>query len=212
MARANSFYATMRMRPGRVVRPAGRAGARSLNRQSLRIGPTLPAQYRRIWRARRAPRLHRIFTAWLRGCRIECSSSYRRASRKLARGRPPSQPWPVVRRGPQRLPASFWRERCWRPARRAAKAASRSLPTPASINITPACRSPTETKGATKREQDLKALMDRAAQSTGGAAVGFIAYKADYVAATEELKSLHAAARSKNCDQDPTWRSSTVIR
>jgi hypothetical protein len=69
-----------------------------------------------------------------------------------------------------------------------------------------------ETKGATKREQDLKALMDRAAQSTGGAAVGFIAYKADYVAATEELESLHAAARSKNCDQDPTWRSSTAIR
>jgi hypothetical protein len=70
----------------------------------------------------------------------------------------------------------------------------------------------TETKNVTKREQDLKALMDRAAQSTGGAAVGFIAYKADYVAASEELDSLHAAARSKNCDQDPTWRSSTVIR
>jgi hypothetical protein len=69
-----------------------------------------------------------------------------------------------------------------------------------------------ETKGATKREQDLRALMDRAAQSTGGAAVGFIAYKADHVAATEELESLHAAARSKNCDQDPTWRSSTAIR
>jgi hypothetical protein len=69
-----------------------------------------------------------------------------------------------------------------------------------------------ETKGVTKHEQDLKALMDRAAQSTGGAAVGFIAYKADYVAASEELESLHAAARSKNCEQDPTWRSSTVIR
>jgi hypothetical protein len=69
-----------------------------------------------------------------------------------------------------------------------------------------------ETKGAAKREQDLKALMDRAAQSTGGAAVGFIAYKTDYVAASEELESLHAAARSKNCDQDPTWRSSTAIR
>ena len=70
----------------------------------------------------------------------------------------------------------------------------------------------TEMKNVSTREQELKALMDRAAQSTGGAAVGFIAYKADYVAASEELESLHAAARSKSCDQDPTWRSSTVIR
>jgi hypothetical protein len=69
-----------------------------------------------------------------------------------------------------------------------------------------------EMKKVSAREQELKALMDRAAQSTGGAAVGFIAYKADYVAASEELESLHAAARSKSCDQDPTWRSSTVIR
>ncbi len=64
----------------------------------------------------------------------------------------------------------------------------------------------------TKRQQDLKALMDRADQSAGGAAVGFIAYKADYVTAGEELDLLHATARSKKCDQDEAWRSSTVIR
>ncbi len=67
-------------------------------------------------------------------------------------------------------------------------------------------------KGQTQRVQDLKVLIDRADQSTGGAAVGFIAYKADYVAAEEELDSLRSAARSKSCDQDATWRSSTVIR
>jgi hypothetical protein len=67
-------------------------------------------------------------------------------------------------------------------------------------------------KGQTQRVQDLKVLIDRADQSAGGAAVGFIAYKADYVAAGEELDSLRSAARRKSCDQDATWRSSTAIR
>jgi hypothetical protein len=61
-------------------------------------------------------------------------------------------------------------------------------------------------KAQTQHVQDLKTLIDKADQSTGGAAVGFIAYKADYVAAEEELDSLRAAARSKS------WRSSTAIR
>ena len=67
-------------------------------------------------------------------------------------------------------------------------------------------------KSQTQRVQDLKVLIDKADQSAGGAAVGFIAYKADYVAAEEELASVHASARSKSCDQDATWRSSTAIR
>jgi hypothetical protein len=69
-----------------------------------------------------------------------------------------------------------------------------------------------EMKVVSRREEELKALMDRADQSAGGAAVGFIAYKADYVAAGEELESLHSAARSKSCEQGQTWSSSTVIR
>ena len=69
-----------------------------------------------------------------------------------------------------------------------------------------------EMKRWTAREQELKALMDRADQSAGGAAVGVIAYKAEYVAAGEELQSLDSAARSKNCAQEETWRSNTVIR
>jgi hypothetical protein len=69
-----------------------------------------------------------------------------------------------------------------------------------------------ELKNQSQRRQDLKALMDKADQGAGGAAVGFIAYKAEYVAAGEELESLHSAARGKNCEQDETWRSNTVIR
>jgi hypothetical protein len=64
----------------------------------------------------------------------------------------------------------------------------------------------------TQRRQELKSLMDRADQSVGGAAVSLIAYRADYVAAGEELDQLHATAREKKCDQDATWGSSTVIR
>jgi len=67
-------------------------------------------------------------------------------------------------------------------------------------------------KAWASREKELKALMDRADQSAGGAAVGLIAYKADYVAAGEELESLQSTARSKKCEQDETWRSNTVIR
>jgi hypothetical protein len=69
-----------------------------------------------------------------------------------------------------------------------------------------------ELKNWSRRQQDLKVLMDKAAQSPGGAAVGLIAYKADYVAAGEELESLHSSARSKKCEQDETWRSNSVIR
>ena len=41
--------------------------------------------------------------------------------------------------------------------------------------------------------------MDKAEQGTGGAVINVIAYRADYVSATEELKVLDATARSKNC-------------
>jgi hypothetical protein len=69
-----------------------------------------------------------------------------------------------------------------------------------------------EMKNWSKREKELQALMDRAEQSAGGAAVGLIAYKAEFVAAQEELELLQSTARSKKCEQDGIWRSSTVIR
>jgi hypothetical protein len=69
-----------------------------------------------------------------------------------------------------------------------------------------------EMKGWTRRRQELKSLMDRADQSAGGTAVSVIAYKGEYVAAGEELELLQSTARSKKCDQDETWRSSTAIR
>jgi hypothetical protein len=49
------------------------------------------------------------------------------------------------------------------------------------------------------RAKELKMLMDKGEQATGGAIVNVIAYKADYVSANEELKVLEVTARSKNC-------------
>ena len=62
------------------------------------------------------------------------------------------------------------------------------------------------------REEELRLLMDKAEQSTGGAVVNVLAYRADYVAASEELKVIESAARSKNCDTPGNWRSNSVVR
>jgi hypothetical protein len=51
------------------------------------------------------------------------------------------------------------------------------------------------------KEQELKLLMDKASQSTGGGVVNVIAYQGDYVAATERLKVIEMTARNKNCPQ-----------
>jgi hypothetical protein len=52
----------------------------------------------------------------------------------------------------------------------------------------------------TNRELELKLLMDKAEQGTGGTVVNVIAYQTDYVMAREELKVIDATARAKNCD------------
>jgi hypothetical protein len=62
------------------------------------------------------------------------------------------------------------------------------------------------------REQELRQLMDRAEQSAGGSVVSVLAYKTDYVAATEELKVLESAARAKNCDAPDKWKSNSSVK
>lgn len=55
--------------------------------------------------------------------------------------------------------------------------------------------------GQKVREQELKRLMDKAEQSTGGAIVNVLAYRGDHVAVTEELRVIEATARIKKCPQ-----------
>jgi hypothetical protein len=62
------------------------------------------------------------------------------------------------------------------------------------------------------REQELKLLMDKAAQSTGGAAIIVVAYQGDYVAAREEIKVIDATARAKKCKMPDDWQSNSIIR
>ena len=50
------------------------------------------------------------------------------------------------------------------------------------------------------RELELRLLMDKAEQASGGTVVSMIAYKADHVAAHEELKLIDATWRAKQCD------------
>ena len=52
------------------------------------------------------------------------------------------------------------------------------------------------------KEQELKLLMDKARQGTGGAVVSVIAYQSDYVTAREELKVIDATARIKKCKME----------
>ena len=64
----------------------------------------------------------------------------------------------------------------------------------------------------TTREQELQQLMDKAEQGAGGAVVNLIAYRADHVAATEELKLLDRMTREKKCETPASWQSNSVIR
>ena len=63
----------------------------------------------------------------------------------------------------------------------------------------------------TTKAQELKQLMNRAEQGAGGAVVNVLAYQADYVRATEELKMLERAARSKHCSIPENWSSNFAI-
>jgi hypothetical protein len=65
-------------------------------------------------------------------------------------------------------------------------------------------------KAISTRQQDLKRLIDKAGESAGGSFVGAIAYQTDYIAATEDLRLLKAAAAEKNCGGSAMRRSGDV--
>ena len=62
------------------------------------------------------------------------------------------------------------------------------------------------------KEKELKLLMDKAKQSTGGSAISVVAYQGDYVNAREELKVIDATARAKKCKMPDDWQSNAVMR
>jgi hypothetical protein len=69
-----------------------------------------------------------------------------------------------------------------------------------------------ERKSWTTRQHELQLLMDKADQSAGGAVVNALAYKADQVAANEELRVLDNTARAKNCETPANWKSNSSVK
>ena len=63
-----------------------------------------------------------------------------------------------------------------------------------------------------KKEKDLKLLIDKAKQSTGGSSISVVAYQGDYVNAREELQVIDATARAKKCKMPNEWQSDAVMR
>ena len=61
-------------------------------------------------------------------------------------------------------------------------------------------------------ENELKLLIDKAKQGTGGAAISVMAYQSDYVTVREQIKVLDATARIKKCKipNDPTQSNSAI--
>jgi hypothetical protein len=57
------------------------------------------------------------------------------------------------------------------------------------------------------KEKDLKLLMKKAKQSTGGSAISVVAYQGDYVNAREELQVIDATARAKKCKMPDDWQT-----
>jgi hypothetical protein len=54
-------------------------------------------------------------------------------------------------------------------------------------------------KQTSAREQQLKGLIDKAEQDAGGVIVSAMAYRTDYIAATEELRVIRSEQRNKSC-------------
>ena len=54
-------------------------------------------------------------------------------------------------------------------------------------------------RDAAERERELKALMEKSEQGSGGALVNVLAYRTEYLTARGELMQLQAAASAKHC-------------
>jgi hypothetical protein len=62
------------------------------------------------------------------------------------------------------------------------------------------------------REKDLRALMDKADQTAGGAVIGSLAYRTDYDSVIGEERLLQRTAVEKNCNFTTQFQSDQIIR
>jgi len=62
------------------------------------------------------------------------------------------------------------------------------------------------------RERELRNLQARASESTGGAVIGTISYRADFETVLAEEKLVQREAVAKNCSLVQTYTSDQTIR
>jgi hypothetical protein len=67
-------------------------------------------------------------------------------------------------------------------------------------------------RAAIAREQQLRALIEKAERSSGGGLVGVVAYRGEHRTTLEDIAVIEATARRKNCLTTETWRSNTAIQ
>ena len=64
----------------------------------------------------------------------------------------------------------------------------------------------------TDREKELRNLMDKASQSSTGAVIGAVTYRADYESTLTEQKLVQREAATKKCELTATYQSDQSIR
>jgi hypothetical protein len=63
-----------------------------------------------------------------------------------------------------------------------------------------------------KREQELRDLIDKASEGSGGSAISAMAYRTDYESVLSQEKLLQRTAAEKNCELVQTYRSDQTVR
>src|SRR5271155_2567818 len=62
------------------------------------------------------------------------------------------------------------------------------------------------------REAELRGLMGKASEGTGGSLIGSLAYRTDYDSVVTEERLVQRAAADKNCGFNPDYQSDHTIR
>lgn len=69
-----------------------------------------------------------------------------------------------------------------------------------------------EAQNLASREKQLRDLMDKASEGTGGTIIGALSYRSDYEVVLEQQKLLKRAATEQKCEMTPSYSSDRIIR
>lgn len=69
-----------------------------------------------------------------------------------------------------------------------------------------------ESQNLAAREKQLRDLMDKASEGTGGTIIGTLSYRTDYETVLELQKLVKRAAVEQKCELTPSYNSDHIIR